>query len=39
MARCYAILIRKDLKTIDEIPEEFRDEVQKILDKKKRESI
>ena len=32
MARCYAILIRKNLRTIDEIPEEFRDEVQKILD-------
>ena len=32
MARCYALLIRKNLRTIDEIPEEFRDEVQKILD-------
>ena len=32
MARCYALLIRKNLKTIDKIPEEFRDEVQKILD-------
>lgn len=32
MARCYAILIRKRLKTIDKIPEEFRDEVQEILD-------
>lgn len=32
MARCYAILIRKGLKTIDEVPKELRDEVQKILD-------
>ena len=32
MARCYALLIRKNLRTIDEIPKEFRDEVQKILD-------
>ena len=32
MAMCYALLIRKNLKTIDKIPEEFKDEVQKILD-------
>ena len=32
MARCYAILIRKGLKTIDQVPERLRDEVQEILD-------
>ena len=32
MAMCYALLIRKGLKTIDKVPKEFRDEVQKILD-------
>ena len=32
MAMCYALLIRKGLKTMDQVPEELRDEVQKILD-------
>ena len=32
MARVYADLIRKGLKTIDDVPVKFRDEVQKILD-------
>lgn len=32
MAMCYALLIRKNLRTIDKIPKEFRDEVQAILD-------
>ena len=32
MARVYADLIRKGLKTIDDVPVKLRDEVQKILD-------
>lgn len=31
MARVYADLIRKGLKTIDDVPVKLRDEVQKIL--------
>lgn len=32
MARIYATLIRKGLKTIDDVPESLREEVQRILD-------
>lgn len=32
MARVYADLIRKGLKTIDDVPVKLRDDVQKILD-------
>lgn len=32
MPKIYATLIRKGLKTIDDVPEKIRDEVQKILD-------
>ena len=32
MARIYATLIRKGLKTINDVPEALRDEVQRILD-------
>lgn len=32
MAKVYADLIRKGLKTIDDVPEQLRDEVQAILD-------
>lgn len=32
MAQVYADLIRKGLKTIDDVPEKLRDAVQKILD-------
>lgn len=32
MAKVYADLIRKGIKTIDDVPERLRDEVQKILD-------
>lgn len=32
MAKVYADLIRKGLKTIDQVPEQIRDEVQAILD-------
>lgn len=32
MAKIYADLIGKGLKTIDDVPENLRDEVQKILD-------
>lgn len=32
MAKVYADLIRKGLKTIDDVPEKLRDEVQSILD-------
>lgn len=32
MARCYAILVRKGLKKIEEVPEELKKEVQEILD-------
>lgn len=32
MARVYADLIKKGLKTIDAVPEKLRDEVQRILD-------
>lgn len=32
MAKVYADLIRKGVKTIDEVPEQLRDEVQAILD-------
>lgn len=32
MAKVYADLIRKGLKTIDDVPERLREEVQKILD-------
>ena len=32
MARIYATLIRKGLKTINDVPESLRDEVQRILD-------
>lgn len=32
MAKVYADLIRKGLKTIDDVPEKLKDEVQAILD-------
>jgi len=32
MAKVYADLIRKGIKTIDDVPEKLREEVQKILD-------
>lgn len=32
MAKVYANLIRKGLKTIDDVPESLREEVQRILD-------
>lgn len=32
MAKIYAALIRKGLKTIDDVPEKLRAEVQRILD-------
>lgn len=32
MARIYAILIKKGLKTIEDVPEDLREEVQRILD-------
>ncbi len=32
MAKVYADLIRKGLKTIDDVPEKLREEVQRILD-------
>ena len=32
MAKVYAVLIRKGLKTIDDVPEKIRAEVQAILD-------
>ena len=32
MAKVYADLIRKGLKTIDDVPDKLRDEVQAILD-------
>lgn len=32
MAKIYANLIRKGLKTIDDVPEKLRDAVQKLLD-------
>jgi len=32
MARIYATLIKKGLKTIDDVPENLREEVQRILD-------
>ena len=32
MAKIYAALIRKGLRTIDDIPPELREEVQRILD-------
>lgn len=32
MAKVYADLIRKGLKTIDDVPERLRDEVKKILE-------
>lgn len=32
MAKVYADLIKKGLKTIDDVPEKLRDEVQAILD-------
>ena len=35
MARIYAELIRKELKTIDEVPEKLRVAVQAILEEKK----
>lgn len=35
MAKIYAELIKKGLKTIDEVPEQIRDDVQKILDGEK----
>lgn len=31
MAKIYANLIRKGLKTLDDVPEKLRDEVQKLL--------
>jgi len=37
MAKVYADLIRKGLKTIDEVPEKIRAEVQAILDDYNRE--
>lgn len=32
IAKIYADLIRKGIKTIDDVPKELRDEVQRILD-------
>ena len=32
MAKIYAALIRKGLKTIDDVPERLRDEVKKLLE-------
>jgi hypothetical protein len=32
MAKVYADLIKKGIKTLDDVPEKLRDEVQKILD-------
>ena len=32
MAKIYATLIRKGLKTIDDVPERLRDEVKKLLE-------
>lgn len=32
MAKVYADLIRKELKTIDDVPDKLKDEVQAILD-------
>lgn len=32
MAKIYATLIKKGLKTIDDVPESLREEVQRILD-------
>lgn len=32
MAKIYVALIRKGLKTIDDVPEKIRDEVKKLLD-------
>lgn len=32
MAKVYADLIKKGIKTIDDVPEKLREEVQKILD-------
>ena len=32
MARIYAVLIKKGLKTIDDVPENLREEVRRILD-------
>lgn len=34
MARIYAELIRKGLKTIDEVPQKIRNQVEKILNEK-----
>lgn len=35
MAKIYAELIKKGLKTIDDVPEQIRDDVQAILDSEK----
>ena len=35
MVNIYVTLVRKGLKTIDEVPEDFREEVKKILEKEK----
>ena len=37
IAQVYADLIKKDLKTIDDVPTELKEEVQKILNEEKME--
>lgn len=37
MAKVYADLIRKGLKTIDDVPEQLKSAVQEILDKEEKE--
>lgn len=39
MAKIYAELIRKGLKTIDDVPEQLRDEVRRILEQSEVEGV
>ena len=39
MAKIYAELIRKGLKTLDDVPERLRDEVRRILEESEVESV
>ena len=39
MAKVYADLIRKGLKTIDEVPEKIRAEVQAVLDRQRKRNV
>jgi hypothetical protein len=39
MAEIYAELIRKGLKTLEDVPEPLREEVQQILERKKVEGV